>query len=244
MKKKDKAIKKRLLDLKNKYMPIDLNKLRPELADVKYNSELDDLVSDDVLFALNNQPVINTTLKLEDPWIQTYTGKRFTPTNPVLEDIDIEDIAHALSNICRFTGHSENFYSVAQHCVLVSYICQHHNALQGLLHDASEAYCQDIASPLKRTAQLSGYREVEAKLQNAIANKFNISEIEPDDVKVADLKVLATEARDLLVHQRSDWDVGHDPLPFIIQAFSPKEAKQLFLNRFWELTAKRVVDVR
>src|SRR6266496_3875421 len=78
------------------------------------------------------------------------SGKWFNVFNPKPEDVDIRDIAHALSNQCRFTGHTKEFYSVAQHSVLVSTFCAPEDAAWGLLHDASEAYLSDIASPVKK----------------------------------------------------------------------------------------------
>lgn len=174
----------------------------------------------------------------QEAWIQTFSGKKFTPLAPRVEDICVEDIAHALSNICRFTGHCANFYSVAQHSVLVSYICDSENALHGLLHDASEAYCQDIASPIKKTDEFKAYRDLEARIQNAICRKFDLSSIEPSDVKKADQLLLATEARDLMTLKHPNWKLNIQPLPFTIVALPPGEAKQLFLNRFRELTQK------
>jgi 5'-deoxynucleotidase YfbR-like HD superfamily hydrolase len=82
-------------------------------------------------------------------WIQTYQGGCFEPFNPHPDQIHIRDIAHALALTCRFTGHCLDFYSVAQHSVMVSQIVSHKHALAGLLHDASEAYLTDVASPIK-----------------------------------------------------------------------------------------------
>ena len=73
-------------------------------------------------------------------WLQTYTGKKFYPFDPREEEVDILDIAHALSQLCRFGGHTKEFYSVAEHCVLVSMCCPSEVKLLGLLHDAAEAY--------------------------------------------------------------------------------------------------------
>ncbi len=172
-----------------------------------------------------------------EPWIQTYTGRRFNLVNPKMEDVCIEDIAHSLSNLCRFTGHTREFYSIAQHSVNVSYFCDRVDALYGLLHDASEGLgFNDINSPLKRTPQLEGYRELEKNMQGVIYGAFGLSDKEPASVKISDLLMLATEARDLLSPLHYDWNMPLNPVPFKIEPLSPKEAKALFLNRFDELT--------
>src|ERR1700722_9509595 len=98
-------------------------------------------------------------------YITTYTGKIFRPLHPDAVDICIEDIAHALSMQCRFTGHSREFYSVGDHCLWVSDVAAElgrpEDALWGLLHDASEAYLHDIASPIKRADEFVLYRAAE-----------------------------------------------------------------------------------
>src|ERR1017187_10636100 len=76
--------------------------------------------------------------------ITTFSGIHFWPLLPNPADIRIEDIAHALSNQCRFAGHAREFYSVAEHSVRVSQLCPPEDALWGLLHDASEAYLTDV----------------------------------------------------------------------------------------------------
>ena len=77
-------------------------------------------------------------------WMQTYTGERFWPLDPRIEDIHIRDISMALGKLCRYGGHTIFFYSVAEHSVLVSEYVPEEYALWGLLHDASEAYLSDI----------------------------------------------------------------------------------------------------
>src|SRR5688500_14252940 len=105
-------------------------------------------------------------------YIRTYTGKEFYPLKPELDKIDIEDIAHALSNLCRFTGHTKQFYSVAQHSVLASEFVRvydnPHLNLFVLLHDASEAYICDISRPLKVQECFKPYLQYEKILQNQI----------------------------------------------------------------------------
>ena len=90
-------------------------------------------------------------------WIQTFTGRAFYVLDPRPEDVDIEDIAHALSMQCRFAGHCREFYSVAQHSVTASWLVPPEDALWGLLHDAAEAYVVDLPRPIKRAWQLESY---------------------------------------------------------------------------------------
>lgn len=175
-----------------------------------------------------------------DAWIQTYSGRRFTPTNPNPDAIVIQDIAHSLSMQCRFSGHCRGFYSVAQHSVLVSYICDNSDALWGLLHDASEAYLVDVPSPLKRSGQLEGYISFEKKVQEAVCRRFGLTFAEPSSVKKADKVLLATEARDLMSPLRSDWVQTCEPLPFRIEPMSQQDAKNMFMKRFFELTGSTV----
>lgn len=170
-----------------------------------------------------------------DAWIQTYSGRRFTPTNPNPDAIVIQDIAHALSMQCRFSGHVKKFYSVAQHSVLVSYICNHEDALWGLMHDATEAYLVDVPRPLKRSGKFDAYLEFERVMQLAVCKRFGLSEQEPPSVKLADTILLATEARDLMYPLRTDWIQPVEPLPFKIDPLGPREAKDLFMKRFFEL---------
>lgn len=172
----------------------------------------------------------------EEAWIQTYSGKRFNPTKPYVDAIVIQDIAHSLSMQCRFSGHVRRFYSVAQHSVLVSYLCNFEDALWGLLHDASEAYLVDVPRPLKRSGKFDAYLEFEAEMQKAICKRFNLPEKEPHSVKRADQLLLATEARDLLGPLRSDWIQSIEPLPFKIDPMDPTSAKNAFMKRFFELT--------
>lgn len=170
-----------------------------------------------------------------DAWIQTYSGRRFNPTNPVPDAIVIQDIAHPLSNQCRFSGHCKKFYSVAQHCVLASYICNFEDALWALLHDATEAYLVDVPRPLKQSGLFGAYIEFEAKMTAAICERFGLNPVEPVSVKRADKIMLSTEARDLMGPLRVDWGPIGDALPFTIEPWSPKEAEERFLKRFFEL---------
>jgi len=169
-------------------------------------------------------------------WMQTYTGRKFWPLDPRPEDIDIEEIAHALSNICRFGGHVQVFHSVAYHSVLVSQECQPQYALSGLLHDAAEAYCGDIVRPLKR--ELPSYCEIERRIQWAIADRFWLPRYVPFDVKRADEVLLATEARDVMGANLNEWGLlsARPRTERIIPIVDPRKAERLFMDRFVQLT--------
>ena len=167
-------------------------------------------------------------------WIRTFTGRKFWPLQPRAEDVNLVDIAHALSNVCRYTGHVRTFYSVAEHCVRVSWACDPKDALWGLLHDAAEAYICDIARPVKRQPQLAPYRMAEAAVMLAICDHFGLDPVEPPSVKRADTTLLGTELRDLM--QGADWR-EFEVLSGPIVPWDPETAKGTFLQRFAELTA-------
>ena len=169
--------------------------------------------------------------------IQTFTGRYIDPVNPKPDDISITDIAHALSNCCRFAGHTKDFYPVAQHSVLVSLHCDQKDAMHGLLHDASEAYLTDLPKPVKHnsTGTLDFFRALENKLSAVIWKKYGLATIEPTSVREADRRVLATEIRDLTHFKRSIDPNENDPYEFEIIPLDPIDAKYYFLARYKEL---------
>lgn len=179
-------------------------------------------------------------------WIVTHTGVHYSHSKPRPEDVCIEDIAHSLSLLCRFTGHVSQFYSVAEHCVRVSYLCSQKNQLWALLHDASEAYCADISRPLKYSPGMEVYRDYERRSMIAIARHFDLDPwVEPQEVKEADVRLLYTEKRDLLTPgtwalEKNVTGLEHatQPLPDIINPMTSEQAKNTFLMRFSELTGR------
>lgn len=182
--------------------------------------------------------------QMNNSWILTYTGKKFFPLEPQIEDIDIIDIAHALSNMCRFTGHVREFYSVAQHSVLVgeriwNQTKDYKKLLSGLLHDASEAYICDIARPVKHSDEFRSYRQIEANLQGLIDFKFHTS-ADLDCVKEADNYLLSVEAFHLMPNCK-DWALTiEEPEDFKeFSCWSPQKAKDNFLSAFLDYSTKR-----
>ena len=172
-------------------------------------------------------------------YISTHSGSSFYFDEPNPEAINLEDICHALSNMCRFTGHTKSFYSVAQHSVIVSNLCgdwSHQVQKQALLHDATEAYLSDINTPAK--SLLKDYQELEHKVWRAICKRFDMQEELYPAVKRADRVAVMLEKRNLLKVE-SDWgpeyesvDTSYLEMPTPLY---PQEAKTLMLERCREL---------
>lgn len=177
-------------------------------------------------------------------WMQTRDGHAIDLLRPDLSAITIEEIAHALSRIGRFAGHTRGVfaYSVAQHSVLVSRRCLPGNAMVGLLHDAHEAFLGDITSPVKMALRaLNGgpaLQTLDLGLMQAVRERFDVGLL-THDVKVADLRALATERRDLLGAEALPWNLKVDGEPCEpwedeprIRPWSAEEAYRKFLDRF------------
>jgi hypothetical protein len=175
--------------------------------------------------------------RIVGPTILLQSGAYFDLLDAESCDFTIEDVAHGLSNVCRFAGQCRSFYSVAEHSVYVSRIVPAADALAGLLHDAAEAFIGDVSKPLKDL--LPDYRAVEAKIEAAVLARFGLSLPLPPSIKAADLTMLATE-QVALMRNRDRWGTvgGYAPLPgFPISAHPPEAAKRMFLDRFAELAA-------
>jgi hypothetical protein len=198
-------------------------------------------------------------------WIQTRSGRKFHLLDPRPEDFGIWDIAHALSNQCRFTGHPATLYSVAEHSVRVARrIAQTHPdirpqarrfgppktgvlygdrwgselAYDGLMHDATEAYLCDMARPFKQLPEFAVYRDLEDKLMKQIAFAFEVQYPFHPAIKQADEVLLGTEARDLMAPTPEDWHFRYEHLPERVRPWSPRKAKRLFLKSYLDLRTR------
>jgi hypothetical protein len=167
-------------------------------------------------------------------WMQTYTGRAFYPMDPQTGDVDPADIAHALSLLCRYGGHVTRFYTVAEHCVLMSHAVAPGNALWALLHDATEAYLGDMIRPLK--SAMPEYRAVEDRLMHVLCNRFGLDWDCPAEVKAVDARILLDERAALMAAPPQPWAVEHlTPLGVEISGWTPEEAESRYLARLAEL---------
>lgn len=188
---------------------------------------------------------------MDHAWIHTYTGKMFDILNPTADMICIEDIAHAGSQMNRFTGHCKYPYPVTQHEYLGSFIRPHNcqcasneeHAFKFLLHDASESYISDVSRPLKHfTLVGKEYRKVERPIQNLIYACFGLGPNEPPCIKTVDTQMLYAEKAALMPSKKFavDWfavEGEHDrtPADVVITERTFHQNKFLYLSRFNKL---------
>ncbi len=176
------------------------------------------------------------------PHIRTFTGREINPLELRYEDVVIEDIAHALALCNRFAGHTKQPISVAQHSVYVCRLIEHHGAvyaMQGLLHDASEAYLGDITKWLKETPEFSFYRVVETFVQHTIYRRFGLPIDLLPEIEIADRVMARFEG---MKGFGNGFKIDHPNYPDLtskeieqIGKWSPwswKSAEEIFLGHF------------
>jgi uncharacterized protein len=166
-------------------------------------------------------------------WLQTASGRRYYPLDPRSEDVDIGDIAHALGMQCRFGGHVQRFYSVAEHCVHVASLVPLEHGMCGLLHDATEAYIVDVPRPVK--VELTNYKQIENLSWLAICRRFGLSPNMPACVKHADEAMLLVEQRELMQTVATEMlgAVGEIDVSHVnIYGWSPEQAAAQFMKAF------------
>lgn len=179
-------------------------------------------------------------------WIQTFSGRKLFPLKPTIDQIVLEDIAHALSNICRFGGHTRHFWSVASHSLLVSSFLEDYGptvALWGLMHDSAEYGLGDMVSPLKRQPEMQNFVLAEENFLDVVGKRFFLPPIKEcwDIVEVADKKALVTEAKFFL--DNCHWIEKYEEKPDTLFNPSPEpnhKVKKNFIARFGELQRMRI----
>ena len=169
-------------------------------------------------------------------WIETFTGKKIDILSPDPNEVDLLDIAHALSNTNRFGGHARVPYSVAEHCVRMVAIVPNHLRMEALLHDAAEAYTGDMPSPFKQV--MDEFRRYESLMERAVRSHFGLpGDRIPGELKLYDNIMLITEARDLgfswwNTNKHSDMP---DPLEEEIVPWDWRTARDAYINTYYDL---------
>lgn len=179
--------------------------------------------------------------------IRTYTGKLVNPIDMKPEDIDIRDIAHGLSNTCRFNGQCNRFYSVAEHSVHVASIVPEPYKFAALLHDASEAYLSDLNTFVKYYPGMYVYRDIECHLLDVILNKYNISGLTIEvwkHIKAADVIMYGKEKWSLFdgpfteadIHPMRLWasQIAKFPRGIELRCWRPEDAENAFMHSFYK----------
>jgi len=192
----------------------------------------------------------SANVRLEDPrkftipgrdrgdWMCLVDGEQFFPFDPKPSDFKIEHIAHCLSMLCRYSGHTNDFYSVAEHSVLCVPHAPPELRLEMLLHDGSEAYCADLPKPIKRS--LPSYRKLEDNVQMQMAVQFGLVYPFPEIIHQIDTRILANEMRDILTPCVVNWTAHLVPLPdTVIQGWTPARAKAEFLDAYEQIMKTR-----
>lgn len=180
----------------------------------------------------------------KENWLSTHLIPKFSFLDPREADIQVADIAHSLSLLCRFGGHISKFYSVAEHSVLVARVLAKQKASKltqfaGLLHDAEEAYLPDIPSPIKQ--HMTEALEIYATLQTVIYDKFNLNGADWIQVKDIDRRICITEAKELGLWNK-DWADAGPPLETPIFGWTPRKAEREFNNLYAYLSIITMIE--
>ncbi len=177
-------------------------------------------------------------LNPDQQWIGLLSGATLNYNDPGSSEVTIDDLAAALSNVCRFSGHLPCFYSVAQHLVNTSRIVKPELAYDALMHDTSEAFTNDIPTPLKWA--LPVFKELEARIEEAMGKRFGFTYPYHPDVKLADTQMLLLEKK-YIKQDEHKWinyqDIEFEHLVDLVdlKPWQPIRAKREFLERYEEL---------
>lgn len=161
-------------------------------------------------------------------WTQSYTGKVIRPLAFEASMIDMRDVAHSLALTCRYNGHCQRFYSVAQHCVHIFDRCSEQAKPWALLHEIDEVYLLgDIPGTIK--GLVPGLAEAEERIQRVFAEHFDLCWPVPDEVKDLDRRILLDERAAMMAPCEKDWGLVGEPLGLEFQCWTPRFAERAFL---------------
>lgn len=169
-------------------------------------------------------------------WMETYTGCMFSVTMPDLKDINIFDVAHALSYKCRYNGHTRDFFSVSEHCVTLAYLARHHGLpvdvqFQLLMHDAGETYLPDVPRPIKHL--FPDLIRIEKVMDGMVRQRFGLSDLVPKIVKEWDSRILRDERRCVMMPSTNVWQIDSlEPLRVQLECWEPRTAETHFLQAY------------
>lgn len=183
------------------------------------------------------------------PTILLGSGTYFDYSDPHNSEITIDDVAFGLAYEGRFAGQCVSqilgrrvFYSVAEHCTRMSHLVPPGHEYAALMHEAGEPVCGDMVGPLK--SLVPAYKAIEKDCENAIQLRFGVQITDPDLIKLYDIRMWATERRDLLAWNGEPWtDEGRaEPFGIEIVPWSPDAAAHAFLNRFMETAPANILS--
>jgi uncharacterized protein len=210
-------------------------------------------ITQDFVIENNTYNTATSPSSRERGWMQTCSGRKFYPLEPKYTEVALVDIAHGLAMTCRYGGHTSRFYSVAEHCVLVSQTVEIHArnaghdektvrawAREALLHDSAETYIGDMIRPLKHQPEMHEFRRCEAAIEVAVFEHFGIASTEDSRaaVKSIDDRILVDEIVHFMPNPMMYLDAGLDKLSALSVTFygwNPAEAEEGFMFRFNEL---------
>ena len=172
-------------------------------------------------------------------WLMTFTGRIIYPLEMKVDDITIADIAHHSAYQCRYAGAVKKHYSVAEHSVHISRYAIAEDQQEALLHDAGEAYVQDLLMGLKHSGLMEAYRTLEKSIEALINERFGIKST-PESrarIKALDTRIVMDETQDLMHDCTPFWEArkGLEPLGIKVLALKNEDAELFFLRRFARL---------
>lgn len=188
------------------------------------------------------QPASNIH-QINGPTILLGSGTYFDFDNPEAAELTIEDVAYSLSFQSRFTGHCVSrktgrrvYYPISQHCVVMAGHAEPGHKMAALMHEVGEATCGDMSSPLKSICP--DYKHVEKRCEAAGLYRFGIKVPDPAYIKHLDMRMLATEQRDLTPTKGETWGTLNGFEPFEAEIFPweiPHAAAEIFLETYHQL---------